>query len=86
MFGEFKQKIVKEYTFLTSILLLTVSLSIYATGFYISYKEQVSHIQMLAVEESEDLFYRINHDDLKEYMLNDDVPGSDDGYFNRIFV
>lgn len=85
MFSKFKQKIVKDYTFLTSILLLMVSLSIYLTAFSISYKEQYSHIKMLAIEESEELFYKINNSS-KDFPSEQEIPGSDDGYFSQIFV
>lgn len=68
MFTKFKEKIVKDYCYLTILLLLFVSFSLYIVGFSISYKSQLSHIKMLAIEESEDLFYKINTKDLKIFL------------------
>lgn len=86
MFLEFKQKIVKDYTFFTSILLMAISLSIYVTSFYMSYKEQLSHIEMLAIEESEDLFYKLDANGLKNLSIKEELTTEDEGYFARIFV
>lgn len=72
MFTKFKEKIVKDYCYLTVLLLLFVSFSLYIVGFSISYKSQLSHIKMLAIEESEDLFYKINTKDLKNFPKDDD--------------
>lgn len=47
MFTKFKEKIVKDYCYLTVLLLLFVSFSLYIVGFSISYKSQLSHIKML---------------------------------------
>lgn len=66
MFTKFKEKIVKDYCYLTVLLLLFVSFSLYIVGFSISYKSQLSHIKMLAIEESEDLFYKA----LSQQMVN----------------
>ena len=88
MFKEFKEKIVKDYCKLTILLLLFVSFSLYITGFSISYKNQLSHIKMLAIEEREDLFYKITTKDLKNFPkeLDDDSSPEDDNYFNKIFI
>ena len=86
MFLEFKQKIVKDYTFFTSILLMAISLSIYVTSFYMSYKAQLSHIEMLAIEESEDLLYKLNDNGLKNLSIKEELTTEDEGYFARIFV
>ena len=86
MFTKFKEKIVKDYCYLTILLLLFVSFSLYIVGFSISYKSQLSHIKMLAIEESEDLFYKINTKDLKNFPKDDDNSPEEDNYFNKIFI
>ena len=86
MFTKFKEKIVKDYCYLTVLLLLFVSFSLYIVGFSISYKSQLSHIKMLAIEESEDLFYKINTKDLKNFPKDDDNSPEEDNYFNKIFI
>lgn len=86
MFTKFKEKIVKDYCYLTILLLLFVSFSLYIVGFSISYKNQLSHIKMLAIEESEDLFYKINAKDLKNFPKGEDTLLEEDNYFNRIFI
>lgn len=87
MFNEFKQKIVRDYTVLTIFLLLCVSLSIYFVSSYISYKDQISRLKMLAVEESEELFYKMNSmNGIKDFTLDESLPSTEDSYFNRMFV
>lgn len=86
MFTKFKEKIVKDYCYLTVLLLLFVSFSLYIVDFSISYKSQLSHIKMLAIEESEDLFYKINTKDLKNFPKDDDNSPEEDNYFNKIFI
>ena len=41
---------------------------------------------MLAIEESEDLFYKINTKDLKNFPKDDDNSPEEDNYFNKIFI
>lgn len=87
MFNEFKQKIVRDYTVLTIFLLLCVSLSIYFVSSYISYKDQISRLKMLAVEESEELFYKMNSmNGIKDFTLDESLPSTEDSYFNRMLV
>ncbi len=86
MFSEFKQKIVKDYTRLTGILLLSVSLVIYIAGSYMSYKEQMQQIQMLAVEESEELYYKLVDTDISDVSIDENFTDMAPDYFSRIFI
>ncbi len=85
MFIEFKQKITKEYTLLTGLLLLCVSLCIYITALAMSYEEQLNQLKMLAVEESEEFFYQISTGKIDDFS-SEDLPDSEPGYFNKIFI
>lgn len=84
MFSEFKQKITKEYARFTCILLLIVSLSIYAVGVHMSYKEQLYQIKILAIEESEELYHLQTVKALDVFV--DNLSDGGISYFNRIFV
>ncbi len=86
MFIEFKQKIVKDYTRLTGILLLAVSLVIYMAGSYMSYKEQMQQIQILAVEESEELYYKMVDNDIDDVSIDGNFTNTAPDYFNKIFI
>lgn len=86
MFHEFKQKIAKDYTILTTILLLCVSIIIYFVEFSISYKEQLHQLNMLAIEESEEIFYKLNTNTIEEFNSIEQLPNNDNNYFNRIFI
>lgn len=83
LFHESKQKLVKDYSLLTTLLLLFVSLSIYFTGVYMSYKEQLYQIEMLAIEECEELYFKLNSDNQSDAI---DAPESNLKYFNRIVI
>lgn len=85
MFKEFKEKIVKDYCRLTILLLLLFSFSLYIIGFSISYKSQLSHIRMLAIEESEELFFKISTKNLKNFPAEEDTF-EEDNYLNKIFI
>ena len=51
-----------------------------------SYKEQLSHIEMLAIEESEELFYKLDANGVKNLSIKEELTNEDEGYFDRIFV
>lgn len=86
MFFKPKRKIVKDYSILTSILLFCVSIAVFCVGIYMSYKEQVYQVNMLAIEESEELYYHLNNAGL-EQSSNLDIPNAnEDAYFNKMFV
>lgn len=86
MFFKPKRKLVRDYSILTSILLFCVSLAVFCVGIYMSYKEQVYQINMLAIEEGEELYYHL-HDATRETASNLDIPNAnEDSYFNKIFV
>ena len=38
-----------------------------------SYKEQLSHIEMLAIEESEDLFYKLDANGVKNLSIKEEL-------------
>ena len=86
MFNEFKQKIVKDYTKLTTILLLCVSLIMFFVSLSISYKEQLKQLRMLSIEESEEVFMKLNTGTIEEFDSLDELPDNDANYFNRIFI
>lgn len=83
LFHESKQKLVKDYITLTTILLLFVSLSIYFTGVYMSYKEQLYQIEMLAIEECEELYFKLNSIEPSDKLDTTDLNRK---YFNRIII
>lgn len=81
-----KRKIVRDYSILTSILIFCVSIAIFYVGIYMSYKEQVYQIKMLAVEESEELYYHLNNDEIAKSQNLDITNSEEDSYFSKIFV
>lgn len=83
LFHESKQKLVKDYSLLTTILLLFVSLSIYFAGAYMSYKEQLYQIEMLAIEECEELYFKLNSIEPSDSL---DTAELNRKYFNRIII
>lgn len=82
MFNTTKQKLVKDYSFLTTILLLFLSISIYLVSIHLSYKDQLRRLELLAIEECEELYYKINDNDTSNLIEPDD----NDKYFNTIIV
>lgn len=82
LFNEIKQKLVKDYSILTTILLFFLSISIYLVSIHMSYKDQLRRLEMLAVEECEELYYKINNNSSSDLIEPDD----NDIYFNSIIV
>lgn len=70
---------------MTGLLLLCVSLCIYVTSLTMSYEDQLNQLKMLAVEESEEFFYQISTGKINEFS-SEDLPDSEPGYFNKIFI
>lgn len=82
LFNETKQKLVKDYSILTTILLLFLSISIYLVSIHLSYKDQLHRLELLAVEECEELYYKINNPSSSDLLK----PEDNGRYFNTIVV
>lgn len=82
LFQKSKQKLVKDYSILTTILLIVVSLSIYFSGLLMSYKSQLHQVELLAIEESEELYFKLSTDKTP-YIVKTNETGE---YFNHILV
>ena len=82
LFQKSKQKLVKDYSILTTILLIVVSLSIYFAGLLMSYKSQLYQIELLAIEESEELYFKLSTEKTP-YIVKSTETGE---YFNHILV